>query len=137
MTIDVRETTFDELAPIAAERKPQQMTREPARVWFGAYVNGELAGCCSVQRMPGHATIGVYRNDFVRPRFRRRGVYRALFDYRMRWCLREGVVFIATRATPLSLPHFLARGFVVPPDWIKQTPVLADLRLLPPAAEPS
>lgn len=129
--VHVREVTYDELAPLIAARQGRYMDPDPPRTWFGAFVEGQVVGCCSVQVIAGHAGVATFRNDYVLPAWRGpRGVYQELFAARLDWCRRHGVEVVTTRCTRDSLGTYRAWGFTTPPDWPDLTPVVGELARL-------
>lgn len=130
MIPEIRLVAYTDLEPIIEERQGRYMDNDPPRTWFGAFVGGQIVGCCACQRVPGHASVGLWRNDYGRQAFRRRGIFRALWQARIAWCHEQDIRFISTKASDMILPMYLASGFSVLPDWPHTTPVVADLEAL-------
>lgn len=127
--VTVRVCGYHDLMPLVDERDGQYMDNDPPRTWFGAFAEGRPVGCCAVQVLDDPA-IATFRNDYVSPTWRRRGVYAALFRARVAWCRAHGVRMVTTRCTDDSLPTYYRWGFVTPPDWPRLTPVVASVERL-------
>lgn len=79
---------------------------------FAAYTpDGRLAGFAGV--LFNRTTVAWFRNAYTLPEFRRQGVWRALFDYRVAECRRRGKRTVRAGCLPTTVPAFLARGAVI------------------------
>ncbi|MGE6754188.1 GNAT family N-acetyltransferase [Rossellomorea sp. NPDC071047] len=86
------------------------MNDVPGSVWFCAIVDGEMAGfvSCYIREKHGKA---VFKSDYVRGEYRRRGIYRKLFETRLNYVKKFNVRKIKASCTKMSLGCFLSYGF--------------------------
>lgn len=77
--------------------------------YFAAYIDDELVGCAAIK---GSGATVNFKAEYVRPEFRGKGAWRALFDRRREESIRRGHRTIRAHCTPMSLPAYLNRGAV-------------------------
>ena len=77
-------------------------------VWFGAYINGDLAGFSCIVIKNNNAR---FKSDFVLYKDRNKGVYDALFKKRLEYARIKGVKKVTAFCTPMSIGTFLRYGF--------------------------
>lgn len=125
----VREVAFADMAAFMTHREgyENELTENEYGTHFGAFLDGRMVGCCTVQRMKHHPAIATFRHDYVLPEHRRQGIYARLFAARIAWCRQHGIAFVRTRCSEASLPTYLRWGFEIPPDWPHLQPVVAEL----------
>jgi hypothetical protein len=111
MDITISKMTFEEIAPIIPfVRKGNMRIRDTVNtVWFGAKWGEELVGIvsCVINR-----NFVYYNTDFVKKEFRKKGIYRLLFEERDKYVSTLQMNLIKAKCTPFSLRHFLKNGFV-------------------------
>jgi len=77
---------------------------------YGAYDNDKLLGTGWIE-YPPHSSIADLHGGAVRPDYRGRGIYNALFDVRAASAQVRGVEWLAVDAAPMSRPILLRQGF--------------------------
>ncbi|MCA1057186.1 GNAT family N-acetyltransferase [Rossellomorea aquimaris] len=113
MVVSIERSSFKELEPVIsmAIRDGMRVKDVPGSVWFCARVDGEIAGfvSCYIRTKHGKA---VFKSDYVREEFRRKGIYRLLFEKRLEYIKDfEEVHVIKASCTKMSLSCFLSYGF--------------------------
>jgi GNAT superfamily N-acetyltransferase len=112
MKLSIEKSTFKELEAIIllAGQDGMRVHDVPGSVWFCAKVDGEMAGfvSCYISERQGKA---VFKSDYVRKEYRRRGIYRKLFEARLDYVKDFNVKKIKASCTKMSLGCFLAYGF--------------------------
>lgn len=112
MNMTIEESTFKELESVIqmARKDGMRVHDVPGSIWFCAKVDGELAGfvSCYIRKRKGKA---VFKSDYVREEYRRRGIYRKLFEARLDYVSIADVKIIKASCTKMSLGCFLAYGF--------------------------
>ena len=79
----IGEIDYDDTKPFHNEMKKEHVDTKstPNTRYFGVYVGGELAGFVGV--MDKGVGLVRFKFDYVRPEFRGKGLYNALFQYRL------------------------------------------------------
>lgn len=112
MNISIETSTFKELEPLIllAGKDGMRVHDVPGSVWFCARVDGEMAGfvSCYIREKQGKA---VFKSDYVRGEYRRKGIYRKLFEKRLDYVKNFNVRKIKASCTKMSLECFLSYGF--------------------------
>ena len=97
---------IESLIPRArAERVP---VKDDNGIFYVARESGQVLGFVNMLAM---GKIVRFRSDWVRPESRRQGVYRLLFDVRMRMARQAGFLIATAFCTPMSLGTFEKAGF--------------------------
>lgn len=78
--------------------------------YIGAYFNNRIIGCVGFQKIGGTLR---YKTDCVLESFRGIGVYRMLFRAREEYCANIPRTKTTAFCTSMSLPAYIASGFVV------------------------
>ena len=105
----------DHLVPEESDLRDRYSASEAAGVKLvTALVFGEPAGGGSLAVDPDGATLG---GASVLPRFRHRGIYRALVAERMRLAAEQGAPLVITHARPTSRPILQWLGFTPIGRW--------------------
>ncbi|WP_175990565.1 GNAT family N-acetyltransferase [Bacillus sp. Marseille-Q1617] len=112
MKMTIERSTFKEVEPLIklARKEGMRVHDVPGSVWFYAKVDGEMAGfvSCYIREKHGKA---VFKSDYVREGYRRRGIYRKLFETRLAYVRNFNVKLIKASCTKMSLGCFLSYGF--------------------------
>jgi GNAT superfamily N-acetyltransferase len=98
----------DAVEPEGDLRARYSAARAPGQFLVTAFLFGEPAGGGSLSVEADGASLS---GGSVLPRFRHRGVYRALVAERARLANEAGAPFLVTNARPASRPALLAMGF--------------------------
>lgn len=104
----------NEVPPGALERRLADTRLAGNRRVLLATIDGESAGSASITLYPPRGAM--INGGSVRPRFRGRGVYRALVAARLEIARREGAAGLAVWAGPMSAPTLSRLGFQ-PVSW--------------------
>ncbi len=83
LDMKLKEISFREVLPLkeAFEKESLKLRKTRATIWLGAYCEGKLAGVCAFRR----TKYGIKcKSDLVLKEFRGRGVYRRLFEERLK-----------------------------------------------------
>jgi GNAT superfamily N-acetyltransferase len=110
-SVDHEEVYFSFAAQMRRERVATKRD-DPRTRYLGAFSGPLLVGVVGwLQLSATHARL---KSDFVRPAYRGRGIYRALWEARLEAVARSGPPRVMTAfCTPLSLPTYLLAGFAV------------------------
>ncbi|WP_064092780.1 GNAT family N-acetyltransferase [Rossellomorea aquimaris] len=113
MIITIKKTTFQELSPLI-----EMATKEGMRIydiagsdWFCAVVDGELAGFVSCYIREKHKKA-IFKSDYVAISYRRQGIYKQLFEYRLNYAKKFDVTTITAACTKKSMGCFESFGFI-------------------------
>jgi GNAT superfamily N-acetyltransferase len=107
------------IAEIALRKEPQtelgyQIYSDSRHTWYLAYENDLLIGFCAAINKGSHTSFG---HDYVVPDFRNRGVYRSLFESR----LKDFPGKIKAVCTKKSINTFLLHGFSIVKESVNYT----------------
>lgn len=115
MGYTIRQTDFKTIEPFTkkAGRERVIIFNPPGAVWFAAFFTEQAdsiligCACCVIKDQ-----AALFRGIYVDKPYRRKGVFRALFAEQLNYCKDHGVKELTANCTSLSLPEFLAKGFV-------------------------
>jgi len=114
MNYTILQTDFERIKhfTVGAGREHVIIFNPVGAVWFAAFLTNRSdsspIGCaCCVIKGP----TALFRGIYVEKSYRRKGVFRALFEEQLTYCKTHGVKELTANCTPLSLPEFLAKGF--------------------------
>lgn len=106
----IKEITLSDLQPFMAEAKRANLTFAQDTQYYGYYIGDLLAGFTGVRWLSDKA---IFKNAYVSPAYRRKGIYKTMFDYRAQLAKYKGLKIIEASCTPMSLPLYLAAGATV------------------------
>jgi len=88
---------------------------------YGLFVEGELVSFSGIIIMPKKA---IFKNQFVPKKYRGRGYFKRMLDFRLQLCKKLQINIIEATCTPMSIKEYLKRGFKV----VKQYKVYTKVR---------
>ncbi|GEM_PF-2203235 len=114
MNYTIRQTQFRKIEHFAtsAGRERVIIFNPAGAVWFAALITNQSdsipigCACCVIT-----GQNALFRGIYVEKPYRRKGVFRALFEEQLKYCQAHGIKELTANCTPLSLPEFLAKGF--------------------------
>ncbi|WP_026691746.1 GNAT family N-acetyltransferase [Alteribacter aurantiacus] len=110
MRVTIKRVPFKKVRPLRGAYKQAglKLKNFKGTVWLGAYYKGRLVGVCAYRSTKRGI---LFKRDFVVADYRGKGIYRKLFEERMRRMKKLKPHRIYAYCNKNSLPYYLKQGF--------------------------
>ena len=96
-----------EVEPFLAQAKKAGLTFCNSTEYYGYFEDDVLVG---ITGAIWYSKKAVFKNSYVLEDYRRKGIYKTMFRYRMIAARERGVKLIEATCTEMSLPFYLSMG---------------------------
>lgn len=111
-SISIEGITLDSIRQYIPQTKREGMAGYSEKAeYYGAFVNGELAGFTSVQYY-GNKKVK-FNNHYVFRNYRGKGIFKEMFNFSYAKIVKEGYDTIIASCTSMSLNYYRKQGAVV------------------------
>lgn len=110
--ISIKPITLDSISQYIPQTKREGMAGYSEKAeYYGAFINGELAGFRSIQYYGNKKAK--FNNMYVFRDFRGRGIFKAMFQFALEKAKEKGCETIVASCTSMSLNYYRKQGAVV------------------------
>lgn len=111
----------EQIVQFVGEAKKADLVFNKSTAYYCARAKGKMIAICGVMI---YASKAVFKNDYVLPEYRRNGVWKMLYDYRLALVTNmESIKKIEATCTDMSLPLYLRMGARVTKKYARFTKV--------------
>ena len=121
---EITPVNFDYFDPFIKDAKKSNLVFSNSTQYFACFDNNNLVGLCGIV---WYKDCVKFKNDYVIPKYRGKGYFKAMMDYRINLILQKNIRKIKACCTDMSLKEYMKRGGIIQKQYKTCTDIIIDL----------
>ncbi len=101
---------------VIAEFEGYPILNNDEMIWFVILDKDQVLGFAAIQQ---HTDVAEFTNAYIIPEKRDKGLYKELYEHRVKWCKASKISKIKALCTNESIEFYRQQGFAVTKSYVK------------------